>query len=245
MAAPARQRDDLSVLDDPAVARAVAISVFAGLERPVLADLLAGHRPAVVVPGEPYPPVDMSEDFRPALVVSGLVRLQLVGPDGRGVVGRYCGPGAFIGAAYVHPRRPPLPVPAVAEAIVTSRVLHVELRRLRRLATTEVSVAYALIQQLIDYQTDMVRAFAGAAFGTIRERTALHLLDSCVLRPDHTQVAPVTQQMLADAVGTTREAVGRALGELRRAGVVMTVPGGYRVLDAGRLAAEAHWLDEA
>ena len=43
-------------------------------------------------------------------------------------------------------------------------------------------------------------------------------------------------------MGTTRETVARALGELRRGGLVETVPGGVRLCDAEALAAEAHWI---
>ena len=58
-------------------------------------------------------------------------------------------------------------------------------------------------------------------------------------RSDGALVAPVTQQALADAVGTTRETVARALGELRLSGSIATVRGGILLRDPEQLAAEA------
>jgi hypothetical protein len=50
---------------------------------------------------------------------------------------------------------------------------------------------------------------------------ARHLLDLASERAPEL-VAPVNQQLLAEAVGTVREVTVRALGELRAAGVVRT-----------------------
>ena len=51
---------------------------------------------------------------------------------------------------------------------------------------------------------------------------------------------PIGQQDLADAVGTVREVVVRALRELREAGVLRTGRGAIVVLDPERLAREAY-----
>jgi CRP-like cAMP-binding protein len=60
------------------------------------------------------------------------------------------------------------------------------------------------------------------------------------VRPDGPLTAPVTQQALADAVGTTRETVARALGELRDVGAIATGRNGIRLRDPEVLAVEAH-----
>ena len=92
---------------------------------------------------------------------------------------------------------------------------------------------------MVQYQLALTRLLAGTAFGSMRQRTAMHLLNLGVARPDGALVAPVAQQALADAVGTTRETVARALGELRSVGSVATVRGGVLLRDPERLAAEA------
>jgi CRP/FNR family transcriptional regulator len=67
----------------------------------------------------------------------------------------------------------------------------------------------------------------------------MHLLNLGIVRPDGTLLAPVTQRALSDAVGTTRETVARALGELRLTGAIATVRSGILLRDPERLAAEA------
>jgi CRP/FNR family transcriptional regulator len=54
-------------------------------------------------------------------------------------------------------------------------------------------------------------------------------------------VVPVTQQELADAVGTAREVVVRVLRELRRDGVVRTERGYIVILDPARLVPGQEW----
>lgn len=68
-------------------------------------------------------------------------------------------------------------------------------------------------------------------------RVAAHLLDlaSAQQRPQGRLVAQVSQQELADAVGSVREVVARVLRDLRLAGIVATAPDSVVVLDAPRL----------
>src|SRR5688500_8934885 len=86
---------------DPAVARALTLSVFDKLAPGVLAELLVGHRDIVWPPGSSYVrSSNLPRQLRTAaLVVSGLLRVYIESPDGRQIAGRYCGPGYFIGAA--------------------------------------------------------------------------------------------------------------------------------------------------
>jgi DNA-binding NarL/FixJ family response regulator len=63
-----------------------------------------------------------------------------------------------------------------------------------------------------------------------------HLLALAVVWPDGETVAPVTRRSLAEAVGTAREVVTRALRELGQLGLVSTSPG-HAVLTRGTGAA--------
>jgi CRP/FNR family transcriptional regulator len=83
---------------------------------------------------------------------------------------------------------------------------------------------------------DTLEALAGNTFGTVRQRVARHLLDLAAAG-DRTRalVAPVTQQELADAVGSVRAVVARSLGELRDAGLVGSSSDGIVILDPGGL----------
>jgi CRP/FNR family transcriptional regulator, cyclic AMP receptor protein len=75
---------------------------------------------------------------------------------------------------------------------------------------------------------------------------AAHLLDlaSAQQRPDGRLVAQVSQQELADAVGSVREVVARVLRELRLARLVMTAPDSVVIVDAAGLHGES-WSSPA
>jgi CRP/FNR family cyclic AMP-dependent transcriptional regulator len=225
---------------DPAVARAVALSVFDGLPSDVLAGLLAGCRDASVGQGYRFMGADHPDPYRTGLVVSGLLRMYVQSPDGRQVNIRYAGPGYFLGAATTVSRRSRVLVPAGVQAVTAARVLYLNQEYLRSAACADAAVAWALLEQMVQYQWDLIHLLAGAVFGSIRQRTAMHLLSLAAARSDGALVAAVTQQELADAVGTTREVVARALGELRAAGALATVRGGVLLRDPERLAAEAN-----
>lgn len=71
----------------------------------------------------------------------------------------------------------------------------------------------------------------------MRQRIAAHLLDlaSAQQRPQGDLVARVSQQELADAVGSVREVAARTLRELRLARLVATSPDRVHILDPAGL----------
>ncbi len=75
----------------------------------------------------------------------------------------------------------------------------------------------------------------------MRQRVAAHLLDLASARQEPTRglAARISQQELADAVGSVREVVARVLRELRIAGVIATAADHIVILDAARLHAES------
>jgi CRP/FNR family transcriptional regulator, cyclic AMP receptor protein len=79
-------------------------------------------------------------------------------------------------------------------------------------------------------------AFAGTTFGSVRQRLSRQLLDLATARQRDAQlVAEVSQQELADAVGTAREVVARTLHDLRAAGLIQTSRRGIVLLDPDRI----------
>jgi CRP/FNR family transcriptional regulator len=167
-------------------------------------------------------------------------------PDGRQINFRYAGPGYFLGAASTV-GGVTVQVASGVEAVTAARVLYLNQERLRALARSETAVAWALLEQMAIYQRDLLQVLAETAFGSIRQRVAMHLLNlattgaspAAQLKPGAARLlAPVTQQSLADAVGTTRRTVARALTELREAGVIETQRNRIVLHSPERLAAE-------
>ena len=133
--------------------------------------------------------------------------------------------------------RPSYVMPGGIQALVDTELLVLRADRVRTMSDRERAMADALMAELSDRVYQFVVELPGASFATVRQRVARHLLDlaSDEQRGGTRLVAPVSQQAMADAIGSVREVVVRALGELRKEGLVATGSGGIEILDADRL----------
>lgn len=172
------------------------------------------------------------------VVVSGLLRVYVQASDGRTMTVRYCRPGALIGVVSLFAS--PFSLPATIEALTEADLLVLRAALVRRAAERDVRVARALLDELSERALSFMGEIPGGAFTTVRQRVARHLLDLSFERQTGSElVASIGQQALADAVGTVREVVVRALRELREEGIVRTGRRGIVILDVDRLATEA------
>jgi CRP-like cAMP-binding protein len=172
------------------------------------------------------------------LLLGGFVRILLDAPDGRRVTVRYCRPGAITGAASLF--RPGFVMPGSIQALVDSELLAFDPAEVRRAAADDPAVNAALLDELSQRVLSFVAEIPGSAFATVRQRVARHLLDLASEQQHATElVARVSQQALADAVGSVREVVVRVLRELRAEGVVRTGRAGIVILAPERLLAES------
>ena len=104
-----------------------------------------------------------------------------------------------------------------------------------RLRRPELSQAF--INELSSRLRFAFRALAASAFMPVRARVARDLVERAkMLGPVEAGVrVAVTQQSLADATGSVREVVARALRELRREGAIATADDGLTILDPDAL----------
>lgn len=214
------------------VQAAVARSNLRGLPAPVVEQLMASStrvriraRATILPEGGSKPHFD--------LLLDGLVRIQVSARDGRMWTVRYCRPGDIMGAATLYaPVERPFSVQAISDAELLRFIPDV----VRRRADRDPAVARALLTETSERVMGFIGEFSGQAFATVRERVAHHLLD---LSLDETGtgalVAAVSQQAIAEAVGSVREVVVRALRELRDAGAIETGRGGIVITDPARL----------
>ena len=172
------------------------------------------------------------------LVVSGLVRVFVTAPDGRTMTVRYCRPGALLGVMSLF--IPGFALPAAVQALVDAEVPALSPGVARRAAALDIRVTQAFLREQSERAISFLYEVPGSAFATVRQRVARHLLDIASEGAPEL-VVPVSQQQLAEAVGTVREVIVRVLRELRTAGVVRTERNRIVILDPARLTAEQDW----
>ena len=175
------------------------------------------------------------EASRMGLVVAGLIRVYLTSSAGRQVTVRYAREADVLGTAVSVIG----PIGVSVQAITDSTLLIVNADRVRDLGHNDAGVAWAVAEEVARRLNEVLEAFAGTAFGSIRQRLARHLLDLAAERPRaNLLLAPVSQQELADAVGSVREVVTRVLREMRDEGLVRTTRQGIVLLDPAGLSAQ-------
>jgi CRP/FNR family cyclic AMP-dependent transcriptional regulator len=172
------------------------------------------------------------------LVVSGLVRVFVTASDGRTMTVRYCRPGALLGVMSLF--IPKFALPAAVQALVDAELLALSPGVARRAAARDIRVTQALLREQSERAISFLYEVPGSAFATVRQRVARHLLD-LASEGGPELVVPISQQQLAEAVGTVREVIVRVLRELRTAGVVHTERNRIIIVDPARLIAEQDW----
>jgi CRP/FNR family cyclic AMP-dependent transcriptional regulator len=176
-------------------------------------------------------------DPRAALVVRGLLRVYLSSSEGRQVTVRYARPGDVLGIAVLVGG----PADTSVQTLEPTSVFRISTRTLTTVAHRDPEVAWAIAEELNRRLYKVLEQMAVAAFGSVRQRVAVHLLDlaSDRLQQQGALVAKVSHRELADAAGSVREVVARALRQLRDAGIVATEADRVVILDPARLYAES------
>lgn len=215
-------------------ARILADTRWTDLQEPILERLLEGSKVRrVAARGTIFGLADPEPNA--GILLGGTARAFLAAADGRQLTVRYARRGALLARrSYLLGGHSPVAIHAVSDV----ELLELDARAFLRLIETEASVARTVLAELSRRLEDVYATVADSAFGTVRQKVARHLLalsgDGHV---DARRIAPITQQELADGIGTIREVAARALRDLRREGIVATAAGSIEILDPARLAA--------
>jgi CRP/FNR family transcriptional regulator len=179
---------------------------------------------------------------RAALVLRGLLRVYMTSREGRQVTVRYARGTDVLGIAVLVGG----PVNVGVQALAPTSLFRINAQTLTQAARHDARVAWAIAEELNRRLYDILQQTAINAFGSVKQRVAAHLLDlaSAQQRSQARLVARVSQQELADAVGSVREVVARALRDFRLAGLVATAPDSVVILDPTRLHDES-WATAA
>ena len=222
----------------PAVRSAIAQGPLGTFSPALLEHLLQDALPAQIPAGGTL--YQEEDEPRCGLVVSGLIRVYLSASDGRQVTVRYARRGELLGLATLIGG----PAPVSVQILTPSELLILNARTLQHRAQAEPETAWLMAREVTQRLYDTLEALAGHAFGSLRQRIARHLLDLAADRrliepplPSEL-VAMVTQQALADAVGSVRSATARILSDLRAEGLISTSSDGIILLNPHALLAE-------
>jgi CRP/FNR family transcriptional regulator len=171
---------------------------------------------------------------RPGVVLDGLVRAYFTALDGREATILYVRPGEAIGLVGIFGAVEPTSLQAVTE----TTVLYFDEQRFDDLLSKEVALARAVAATLADRVLSWSQSFQSFVFSRVRARVAAHLLMLALRDEQGRLVARVTQQELANAVGSVRDVVARVLRELRHEGLIVTTRGRVVVTNEGGLERE-------
>jgi CRP/FNR family transcriptional regulator, cyclic AMP receptor protein len=171
---------------------------------------------------------------RLAVIVRGLLRVYMHASDGRQVTVRYVRAGDLLGV----PALVGGPAPVFVQAIASGAAFFFDVARVKRTARADAAVAWAFAEESVHRLYDVLEELAGNTFASVRQRVARHLLDLAAARPTASGrlTAAVSQQDLADSVGSVREVVARVLAEFRAERLVRTSPGRVEILDPLRMS---------
>lgn len=202
-----------------------------GLPPEALDELAATARQVTYRPGETI--MGEHERWSPAVVAEGTLRLSIRANDGREATLRLIGRGDTLGlVAMFQPDYAPAGHERSVVAIERSTLVFFDAQSITRMARQHSELAMYLLRQTVQWGGDLVDAAGRFAFMSVRQRVSSYLLNVASPEPSSGRlVAPITQQQLANAIGSVREVVARTLHDLRSDGLVSVSRARVAILD--------------
>jgi CRP/FNR family transcriptional regulator len=173
------------------------------------------------------------ETPRVIVVIDGLLRVFLRSADGRQVTVRYARSGDVVGLALALGG----PGPMSVQAITSASVAALRVDTLRAMLASDPRFARVCAEELTRQLYLALDDLSEQAFLSVRQRLIRHLLNLATGR-ESPLVVRVTQQELADSVGSVREVVTRTLRRLREEGLLQTSRDQIVLLDPVALSEE-------
>lgn len=174
------------------------------------------------------------------VLASGTVQVYRANPDGREQVLHIQGPGQALAEV---PLFDGGPYPASARVLTPGEVWFLSRAAFAQLCLQQPEFAGAIIRDLGSRLRRLISLLEKVSLKTVPARVAATVLEVAEgagsLVDGGSFTLGVTQEQLARTLATTREGVGRALAELRRAGIIEQRGSRLRILDVPRLAARA------
>ena len=213
-----------------------------GLREPEIRELAAASREVTYQPRETV--LAGGVEVFPGVVATGRLRLTARAVDGREATLRTIGVGSMFGLVTLfEPTRSFVPIERSIVAAERSNVVLLHAPTLLRLGNELPGVGMHLARNLASTVSLLGDTAGQFAFMTVRQRLAAHLVATSQTDSSGRQVAFVTQQEAANAIGSVREVVARTLQEMRRRQLVSVSPGRIEVLNPRELSEIARGLN--
>jgi CRP/FNR family transcriptional regulator len=164
------------------------------------------------------------------VVVAGIVRL-FIHADGIEPTVAYAGHGALLGSHLV-PGEDRIPIRL--QALTPSVVMQLPAQSVEELMHAEAPFTEAVVGQTQALLGSTILTLAARTSADLPQRVAREVTLLGELHPSGSLI-PVTEQQLADGVGSIRESVARVLGTFRRRGWIATTSHGLIVLQDDEL----------
>lgn len=210
-------------------------SMFRGLDERARARLARYAVPASAAPGElvqrQSPHADIDHGML-LLVLDGVVRTFVESAE-RQVTFRYSTTGDVIGlCAMLHPSRTPI----FAQTVTAAEFARVPAKVVEELALEDAQVAQVILDEILAVQNNSVDHLVQNMFQPVKVRVAAHLLELSDAIGEG-RALEISHQVIADAIGTVREVVSRAIADLTAQGAIARSGQGLAVVDRAALAA--------
>jgi CRP/FNR family cyclic AMP-dependent transcriptional regulator len=165
---------------------------------------------------------------RVGVMTDGLARTSIQSPQGRTGTVLYHRRGDLLGVASLFQ-----PMPADVVAVERSTVIWVDGAALARMARCSADLAWLLASAVSEWGVHLSAAAEEFAFNSVQRRISTHLLRlaSPQTYGGGASVAHITQQELADSIGSVREVVARTLSTYERLGILAVSRRKITVLD--------------
>ena len=173
------------------------------------------------------------EPGRVVLILRGLLRAARVDANGNELTVLWAQTPESIGLTSV------VQAPAIAsiQAVTDANLLELSMPTVRGLAQTDTSVALCVASLATTRLRQAIDLLVEYAYGDLRERVQLRLLEAaCRMPPATPLIAPINQEDLAKATGASRSSVARVLRELREEGHIRSMYGGILIVRPEALA---------
>ncbi|EQA55713.1 Crp-like helix-turn-helix domain protein [Leptospira kmetyi serovar Malaysia str. Bejo-Iso9] len=222
------------------IARAVELSIFFPLKKESYWPLLEKGQIVKFSEGQMIQQNAPNETRYAALVLSGIFRMYLFSPSGRQTTVRYAKQGEMMGivGALAVGTKFGEPEETFVQALSDSEVLAVSFDDLKYFGKKSPELAWAFAEECAKRVYAALREVYGIAFTGVRQRLARHLLLNAVSSetPPYLSVK-LSQQELADSIGTVREVIVRELRSLKKEGLVESSKKGIAILNPSALLA--------